>query len=340
MIYAHDTGSAHVSQSFDHFPLFKPSTPSALDREAHEAFHVDLPDYSLDNRIITGHEEVEPAAADAVLTFGPGGVIVKQAWFGIPPFGGGSRRGAIRGFSRSSRRRLMRKSAMVDWSACPTYFVTLTYHDDFPVDYRDGTADLKAWRKRLDRAFGRMFGSSFVGALWRREWVQRKSGAFMGHWVQHFHVILLMEKELGPRVVELLCSMVWHTIVAPGDAAHTDHGCHVQRVFNARGSKVGKLMGYLSKYVSKVPGVAPVNLDTGECLDVGRSWGIWGTLPDGSWSVAGSRATLVAFLRRLRRWSDNDYAKRLTDRWLGFLLFGDGRAMHSLLRGLTVADVG
>jgi len=98
-------------------------------------------------------------------------------------------------------------------------------------------------------------------------------------------------------------------------------------------------MAYLAKYISKECDGVPVDVSTGECLEVGRSWGIWGDLPEAAMIGSMSRDDLVVLLRRLRRWSDNPFAKKLTDEWLGFLLFGEGYAIRLLLRGLRSVQI-
>jgi len=144
----------------------------------------------------------------------------------------------------------------------------------------------------------------------------------------------MLDLEIGASMFGDVCRALWNDIVCPEDQLHLMHGAHVERVFNARGKRVAKLMTYLAKYVSKVSDETPVNLDTGECLDVGRSWGFWGHLPIDSISGSLDLVDLVTLLRRLRRWSDNPFAKRLNVEWLGFSLYGDGFSMLQLLRGL------
>jgi len=127
---------------------------------------------------------------------------------------------------------------------------------------------------------------------------------------------------------------MWNDIAEPGDSAHLQHGAKVQRVYNAKGARVGALMAYLSKYVSKESDGSAVT-DEGQAIDVGRCWGIWGTLPQSVVTCTMSAVDYRCFLRRLRRWSDNPYAANLTEKWQGWLLFGDGYTMCLLLRGLA-----
>lgn len=306
-------------------PLFDPSAPleGAPDKVA---------DAPLDNSVISLREESE-GSDDAGFELGPGGLIVKMPCNAAPPPGG--KRGMIRGFSASSRRRLRRLNATVDWARFPAFFVGLTYHDDFPDSYLRGTADLQAFKMRLYRKLGH----AVVAVEWRREWVRRKSGKFKGSWAPHFHLVIVLAADVPAFMLMMFVHRAWSEIVAPGDADHLEHGADVQRIYNRSGKAIGKLMAYLSKYISKECDGIPVDFETGECLDVGRSWGVWGHLPISKLCGTMSRADMATLLRRLRRWSDNRYANKLSIDWLGWLLFGDGEAMRQLLRGLESVQI-
>src|SRR5687768_12551385 len=78
----------------------------------------------------------------------------------------GGNRDRVRGFSRASRRNLLRRLASINRSAFKAFkgriiFVTLTYPDEYPEDPELCKRHLKALRKRLQREFGT------IAAFWR-----------------------------------------------------------------------------------------------------------------------------------------------------------------------------
>jgi hypothetical protein len=76
---------------------------------------------------------------------------------------GGGVRARVGGFSRTSRRNLLRRLASINKRAFRTFkgrmiFVTLTYPHEFPDDPELCKRHLKAFRKRLQRKFGEFAG--------------------------------------------------------------------------------------------------------------------------------------------------------------------------------------
>src|ERR687890_2892038 len=95
----------------------------------------------------------------------------------------GGVRGRIRGFSRGSRRNLLRRLASINRTAFRAYegrliSITLTYPSEFPEDPEVCKRHLKTLRKRLTREFGPFSG------YWRMG-IQRR-----GAW--HFHLLLFV----------------------------------------------------------------------------------------------------------------------------------------------------
>jgi hypothetical protein len=75
-------------------------------------------------------------------------------------------RGRIRGFSRCSRRNLLRHMGSINRTAFRAYkgrviSITLTYPHEWPEDPQICKKHLKALRKRMDRRFGEFAG------IWR-----------------------------------------------------------------------------------------------------------------------------------------------------------------------------
>src|SRR5262245_28394097 len=134
---------------------------------------------------------------------------------GDPMVGGqvGGQRGTIRGFSRASRRRMLRWVQTIDreMSGMPL-FVTLTYPGDWPGDPRRWKRDLDAWLKRLRRA------QPAAWAVWRLE--PQRRGA------PHYH-LLVFGVDCLP--IEWL-SRTWFEVVGSGDLRHLVAGTQVQRV--------------------------------------------------------------------------------------------------------------
>jgi hypothetical protein len=107
----------------------------------------------------------------------------------LPKRHGRGMRDRVRGFSRESRRNLLRRLASINRSAFRAFkgrmiFVTLTYPRKYPEDPELCKNHLKALRKRLERRY-----KSFA-AFWRLG-VQRR-----GAW--HFHLLLFVGPSVGP----------------------------------------------------------------------------------------------------------------------------------------------
>lgn len=138
------------------------------------------------------------------------------------------------------------------------YFVTLTYHNDWPEQPSRWKEQLKALIKRLERAWGDLT------ALWRLEF--QKRGA------PHFHLLIWLHdpraKEWHPMqrlwLLQNNVSWAWNQLVDPNDTEHLDAGTNVQECRNLR-----HMNAYLSKYLAK-----PEQLAEGQ-TPPGRFWGKW-----------------------------------------------------------------
>src|SRR5919112_5911507 len=102
---------------------------------------------------------------------------------------GGVIREKVRGFSRASRRNLLRRLASINRGAFRALkgrmiFVTLTYPGEYPQDPVVCKRHLKALRKRLQREY------VTFAAFWRMG-IQRR-----GAW--HFHLLLFVGPSFGP----------------------------------------------------------------------------------------------------------------------------------------------
>jgi len=167
--------------------------------------------------------------------------------------GGG--RDRVRGFSRESRRNLLRRLASINRRAFKAFrgriiFVTLTYPHVYAEDPEVCKNHLKALRKRLQRMFGDF------AAFWRMG-IQRR-----GAW--HFHLLLFVGPSVGP-IGELrrFISSSWHEVTGTVSEGHLRAGTRVETI-----KKWGEATSYAERYMAK-PEVFPEGLKTG------RIWGVW-----------------------------------------------------------------
>ena len=181
-------------------------------------------------------------------------------------------RGKVRGMSRRSRSRLMRRLAEVDRASPWPLFVTLTYPAEYP-DPERAKRDLRAWLKRLRRAFPE------AGWFWRMEFQER--GA------PHFHLLIWGV----PWLPYFWVSRTWYEVVGSGDERHLRAGTRVEKVWSWGGVVV-----YCSKYIAKVDENVPDGW-------TGRVWGYGGRVPFASVVELVFRGWdgLAGFVRAVRR---------------------------------------
>jgi len=168
---------------------------------------------------------------------------------------GGGNRDRVRGFSRESRRNLLRRLASINRGAFKAFkgrliSITLTYPHEYPEDPEVCKNHLKALRRRLQRKFG-----DFAG-FWRLG-IQRR-GAL------HFHLLLFVGPSIG-SVGELrrFISSSWYEVTGKVSEGHLRAGTRVEVV-----KKWKEATSYVERYMAK-PEEFPERLQTG------RIWGIW-----------------------------------------------------------------
>jgi len=167
------------------------------------------------------------------------------------------RRKSILGFSPSARLRLLRTMATVYWEGVgPSLFITLTY----PDSHIDRTMQTRTQdRSRFFRDMENYLGKEF-GAVWRVEWVTRKSGSRKGTMAPHVHLIVFGLRYIPYQTVNKL----WRGVLAVDGALRTD----VRRIKGQRD---------VAKYVAKYAAKAEVDrsLVIASYLNTtGRHWGI------------------------------------------------------------------
>lgn len=236
------------------------------------------------------------------------------------------RRGVVSGLSAGSARRLRVRLAEVDWSACDSAFVTLTYHEEWGPTWQDWKEDYRRFYKRL----GRAWGGVVRGGIWRLEFQRR--GA------PHYHLIVFFRYNISEHTLIRFRQWVARTwsdlVTASDDTAARRWGTDVRRVYNVSGHSRIALMSYMAKYMCKAG--RGVDRSTGEIMETGRTWGIWGDIPERV--LLEKELTydeLCVLMRRVRRLrSDSRYLGGVNGSTPGLLALGDGSAFVALLRGL------
>jgi hypothetical protein len=190
------------------------------------------------------------------IEFFAGASYLKASRGGEAQYSGGGIKGKIKGFSFSSRRRLMDTINKIDLKAKLPCFVTLTYPNSFP-DAKTSKNHISIFRRRLDRKFSKN------GTVWKLEPQMR--GA------PHYHLMVW-----GASLMDLILWIPynWYAIAGGGDELHLkwhlgllgngNKPC-VQEVYSWNGVR-----SYASKYLGKTFEVA----GWGNTW-VGRFWGVW-----------------------------------------------------------------
>lgn len=162
---------------------------------------------------------------------------------------GGGKKGEIIGFSKRSRCELFKLLHSITFKTMT--FVTLTYPMKYPGDSKEYKANLKEWRRRLERIYGNM------KAVWRLEF--QKRGA------PHFHIMYFDVPFLDIKKI----SAIWYDIVGSRDEKHLKCGVDLKKVVNSSEQRI--IASYMSKYVAKMPDGSENGADN-KC---GRWWGKW-----------------------------------------------------------------
>jgi hypothetical protein len=168
---------------------------------------------------------------------------------------GGGIRDRVRGFSRESRRNLLRRLASINRGVFRAFkgriiFVTLTYPHEWPEEPELCKRHLKSLRKRLQREYG-----TFT-AFWRMG-IQKR-----GAW--HFHLLLFVGPSIG-SIGELrrFISSSWYEVTGRVSEGQLRAGTRVEAV-----KRWKQATSYVERYIAK-PEAFPEGLETG------RIWGVW-----------------------------------------------------------------
>ena len=257
-----------------------------------------------------------------------GGLQV-SVWRGSPGIRVRGDRGEISGMSSQARRRFRLRLMAIDWSRYDTHWVTLTYHNEWPVGSQGWKRDLDAFERRLRRAWG---ARGWCFATWRLE--RQRRGA------PHYHLIVAWERGQGPSAgaFRRWASQAWLEIVGGWgtDWAAEAHGVHVDHVVSVdrhERPQLGGILGYLVGEHCKIDQNAWAGQATG------RVWGVWGQPTYAEERIVEldeeGLARLVERLNERGAEVGSWYLRNLTDRWPGFHVLGDGpELLDQLLDGI------
>jgi len=223
-------------------------------------------------------------------------------------------RGPIRSFSARSRSRMLQRLAMIDYTALgPAQWVTLTYHESYPVSHDLVQRDIDTWLKAIERL------QPDMRYIRRLDWQRR--GA------PHHHLIIWFPdyyhaKWLAEARIQMAAE--WHRIAAPHSIHHARHGARIKEVNSLRG-----LVSYVSKYAAKVD-------QPGDHAYEGRRWAASRRLPCKPQIEASVSLTEMHELRRLcRRWLRSQHRRSRPFP----TLFHGGVGFHLYIAGTIGADL-
>ena len=175
-----------------------------------------------------------------------------------PPKPQPKKRKEISGFSPAARRRLLHFLASVNWDVIPeSSFITLTYPDEvIHTDIRKRNTERYLLHRYLEAHAG-----GEVPAVWRVEWVPRKSGANIGKVLPHMHMLTFGGRyACAPRVAKW-----WKGITKYDGVIQVD-----SQIVSA-----GEIVGmYVAKYCAKAEGRSSY-LDNVSYLNTGRHYGMF-----------------------------------------------------------------
>ena len=164
-------------------------------------------------------------------------------------------RGKIRGFTRVSRRNLLRKLGSINRRAFRAFkgrliSATLTYPTEYPEDPEACKKHLEAFLKRLKREYGEF-------TIFWRMGIQKR-----GAW--HFHLLLFVPPSAGSlKEIRRFIASSWYKACGEISEGHLLKGTYVKEIKTWR-----KATSYVEKYMAKEE-MFPEGIETG------RIWGVW-----------------------------------------------------------------
>lgn len=171
-------------------------------------------------------------------------------------FKAGTTRDNITGMSKSSRMRMLRAVAKINWTTFEnSLFITLTYPDQcIESSYRERTKHRYLFHRYIEKHLGRK-----IPAIWRVEWKPRRSGPNTGKLVPHLHLVVFGVRFIAHGTVRAW----WRTILHAVGPLMTD----VRKITGE--SSAAK---YICKYVSKIGSLDYAAYLNNNVVN-GRHWG-------------------------------------------------------------------
>lgn len=173
--------------------------------------------------------------------------------------GGGGRRGKVKGFSKRSRGRAIRKLGVTDERYADA-FLTLLLPPVFDLDP-------STWKRHLRNFFRQLLRDwPGVSAFWVMEMETRKSGEMKGTYPGHFHILMYNLKRERIPAFKLWVSACWFNVCGSEDINHFKAGTNVSAVRN-----VEAVARYITKYITKANHDRLQEVYPG---GAGRFWGV------------------------------------------------------------------
>jgi len=243
-------------------------------------------------------------------------------------FGGGGRRGPVTEFSNKSRRNMM--VTMAKMKEPFEFWQDLTLADDIMAGLSINERakyvarclwSLKQWATRAGIK---------INGVWKKEWQKRKSGALVGQYIPHFHIVYSM---LGAdhKAYESIFRRVaaaWVEISGTKETAKAlAVAIHPKSYRFIRSRK--QMQVYMSKYFVKKEGFV-----TNE--SIGRNWGFIGDpcIDEGEF-VEMTWRDMVLFkrcLRKLMRRTRKHFAFILRRQYSRFFVFLEKHTIDRILQ--------
>lgn len=238
-------------------------------------------------------------------------------------------RGRVTSFSKGSMRNFRDKLMNLDLDPfigqskeAPTgngFFLSLGYPAEYPVS-KD---TLHRHREKLSKQLRRTFGDSYLGAVWKLE--LQDCGA------PHFHIITLFSCAMDTAEIREWTTDLWTETVGCYDLDFRRYGPNVVPLYGIAEC----LRSYMLKNLS---------LKFGDCLELGRIWGVWeckkGSMPfkEPELITLETPEEHAELLRRLKSAPDlypSRMLQRLSTEWRGFGLLGNGEQLRRHVEGLS-----
>ena len=232
------------------------------------------------------------------------------------------KRGKVRGFSRKSRKNLLRLVNELEPSDC-YYFVTLTYRQ-----WEDDNA--KLWHYQLKRIFeGLRFSYPTSSGVWRLEFQKRKA--------PHFHILLHVPQKPEASDLRERIKTLWCRILGQSSWAFKKHSVDCKHV----GSDYKSCALYSAIYSAKDANDRPD-------INTGRQWGKYNEkhLPKKAFSTHVLCPLRQTVLRRIcRKWMQahnkrHGYARYLKSKNGSFDIFMPASEQARLLQFVKTFEVG